>query len=333
MTQHADSESLKGASLVVINSASHPVMASIKGVSYDDIQRLMEEETSFQSMFPGTAYTFKKGHWYQGFGKKAELQDKLFRSKSIIVNAVNVNFAWRTFTDEGKPAYLAFANPALGQKLPERKTLGNTDKSFWPVSEMNGKPQDPISKIAMVPFRFDGETEVNHFMFNSWSAVRAVQDFMKAFGTEGRRHTGKLPVVNVDASIEKHWEDDSITFEVPILAIADWEDPIPEDEGGVIANDMDAGRAIEPPKDGGVTSSNRVDPPKKAATKSGDSFLDGLPVDEPKQEGLFPGSEGEQVAEKVKANGTATSVGGGTGRRRGTNGAASDGGLNGSRRR
>jgi hypothetical protein len=247
--------------LTIIQGGAVPTMSSVKGVSYDELVKRMEEEEAFTSMFPGDQYSFKKGHWIKGWGDNKEVVDKLFREKSIVINAANVNFAWRMFAEQGngkkRPVYLAFANPALGEKLPDRKTLGHLDKALWEEMEYQGKikQQDPIGKIAMLPFRFDGEKTVHHLMIESWSAIKAVQDFMKKFGMEGRKHMGKLPVVNLDVKLEEHWDDPTVTFDVPVFDIADWDAPIAEDEpdGSVKVNAQ-----AEIPTDGGVTSSARV---------------------------------------------------------------------------
>lgn len=248
--------------LVVVSNAN-PVMVSIRDVSYDNVVKMMELEDQQFSMFPGKAYTYKKGHWFEGYGKDAPLVDKLFAAKSVIINAPNINFAWRIFSDEGRPQYIAFANPCLGQRLPERKSLGHTDKTLWEVKNFQGqdKAMDPISKIVMLPFRFDGETEVNHLMITSWSGVKAVQEFLKAYGKDGRSHPGKLPVVNLGSRLERHWEDDTVTFEIPTFDIADWEAPIAADEpeGSIKADALAGGTPVELPADGGVKATSRTD--------------------------------------------------------------------------
>jgi hypothetical protein len=248
--------------LVVVSNAN-PVMVSIRDVSYDNVQKMMELEDQQFSMFPGKAYTYKKGHWFEGYGKDAPLVDKLFASKSVIINAPNINFAWRIFSDEGRPQYIAFANPCLGQRLPDRKSLGHTDKELWEVKEFNGvaKAMDPISKIAMLPFRFDGEKEVNHLMITSWSGVKAVQSFLKDYAKDGRSHPGKLPVVNLGSKLERHWEDDTVTFEIPTFELADWEVPIAEDEpeGSIKADALAGGTTVEIPAYGGVKASSRTE--------------------------------------------------------------------------
>lgn len=248
-------------SLTIIQTSAVPTLTSVKGVSYDELVKRMQEEEAVNSIFPGDQYTFKKGHWVKGYGDKEELADDVFRNNSIIVNAANANFAWRMFVDNGsgkvRPVYLAFANPALGQKLPDRRSLGHNDKELWEVKEFNGqaKQMDPIQKMAVLLFRFDGQKDVHHIVFQSWSGVRVVQDFMKTFGIEGRKHTGMLPVVNLDVRLEKHWEDPSITFDLPVFNVVGWEAPIAEDEPeGAVAVSANA----DVPTDGGVTSSERT---------------------------------------------------------------------------
>jgi hypothetical protein len=302
--------------LTIVQGGAVPTLASVKGVSYDEIVKRMEEEEAFASMFPGDEYSFKKGHWIKGWGDNKEVVDQVFREKSIIINAANVNFGWRMFVENGdkkKPVYLAFANPALGEKLPDRKTLGHNDKDHWEVVEYQGKTkqQDPIGKIAMLPFRFDGETTVHHLMLTSWSGVRSVQDFMKEFGMEGRKHIGKLPVVNLDVKLETHWDDPTITFDLPVFKIVDWEFPIAEDEPpGSVSISAEATNEI--PEDGAVTSKARVqksvqqtvDEIKDNAIKSADVEIKNAPkgVENGGEPEVWGGAEEEKVPETVGAD-------------------------------
>lgn len=234
-----------------------PVMVSIKGASYEKIQQVMDAEMDQTSPFPGKAYSMKKGHFYEGYGKDAP-KTMRFSQEDVVINAFNIIFAWRTFEDK-RPYYPGFANPTLGQRLCDRDDLGQTDKTMWEIDELSGQPRDPFSKIAIIPFRFEGETEVHHFQINNWSGVKAAQKFLRDFSEQGRRNMGKLPVVEVGTETKEHWEKANVSWEVLTFEIVDWADPIAEDEPeGAVSVDTVA----KPATDGGVTSSSRIEAPK-----------------------------------------------------------------------
>jgi hypothetical protein len=322
-----------GTNLVVITPSANPVMVSVRDVSYENIQKMMELEERQPSIFPGKAYNFKKGHWFEGFGKDAPLVDKQVQNRSVIINAPNTIFAWRIFTEDGIPSYLEFANPSLGQRLSERRSLGHNDKTLWEVKEFNGvaKAMDPISKIAMLPFRWDGDDEVHHLLFASWSGVRAVQDFLKTYAVEGRKHAGKLPVVNLGSKLERHWENESATWETPTFEIADWETPTKADEpeGAVSAADM--AKNLEVPADGGVTAAKRTASSTSERTEQTVEKIKETaqrtvkPVEKLKEQAAAVEGEpnlfgGDDAAEATGGIATADGAGGATGRRGSGNG-------------
>jgi hypothetical protein len=221
--------------LVVITAAAPPVLAvSAKAMNLDELEKMLDEEAQRGGFFVGDVLTFRKGKWQWGFGKDAQRWDE--REASLILNIPNMWFGWRTF-DDGKPIYGPIANPLLGQRLVDRKALGKTDKDQWDQAN-DGKPMDPWSRYAAVPFRFDGDDkDVNCLVINNWSGVQEVKDFLRLFAKEARKHFGKLPVVNLGSAERTHWDDDSITFDVPTFDLIDWEDPVEADTGGAFPTD------------------------------------------------------------------------------------------------
>lgn len=234
MTFHTPSASIVPApnmGPVMLNNA--PVL------DYDKLLALVDAED--QNRFTGQRLAFAK-QWVWG-KDKTPVDTSPIR---VVVNIPHTIIGWRHFRDE-QMTYGPVAYPCAGQQLAPRNVLGDDDQSTWPLYQ--DKPSDPWKRYLVVPFRVDGESDVNHIMLNSYTGIKEYRGLLRRFATEGRTRMGQLPVVKLGFRLDKHWEDDSITYFVPTFEIIDWvsaqECDIPATPAGSISHEQPPVQAID----------------------------------------------------------------------------------------
>lgn len=218
-------------SLTVVTAGATPLMAiDLNNISYDVVQEYVDQELASRSIFPGDVHRFdgKKGRWYIGWGKNSPEFEHL--KHSLILNIPHMIEVYETFVD-GRPVILATAMPFAGQKLPDRKSMGMTDPAQWEISKLSGKPEDPIKRSLVIPFRYDGGAgadKVHHIKLTTATAILEFKHWMKAhYLPQARAQGSRLPVVNLGAYTAENAEGQ--TYEVPQFEIVDWENPTQAD--------------------------------------------------------------------------------------------------------
>ena len=309
-------------SLTVVTAGATPLMAiDLANINYDVVQEYVDQELASRSIFPGDVHRFdgKKGRWYIGWGKNSPEFEHL--KHSLILNIPHMIEVYETFVD-GRPVILATAMPFAGQKLPDRKSMGMTDPAQWEVSKLTGKPEDPIKRSLVIPFRYDGQTNVNHIKLTTTTAILEFKHWMKAhYLPQARAQGSRLPVVNLGSYTAENAEGQ--TYEVPQFEVVDWENPIQADF--IKFGDDETSEQIA--QQTAVPDPNAALPPPQATVTRRDEMNDpidftgagaGAPTQAPAQQPAKPDMDYNEIRGRRGPSRTAlaTPPGASTGRRR-----------------
>ena len=138
---------------------------------------------------PGQFVKFTKGDWSSG-GAPVNLNDK-YRAELL-----GIIRAWEKWLDRRVVERVCVP---LGQRLPPRSELGDTEEALWPLG-LDGERRDPwqtSSYVGLVRVR-DGERFV--FAASSDGARKA----LGALALAGSKRRDALPVVRLGTSSYQH---------------------------------------------------------------------------------------------------------------------------------
>ena len=104
---------------------------------------------------------------------------------------------------------------------PYREDLGDLDQDLWEVDD-DGKPIDPYSETATLPFKNPRTGEEFTFSTSSTGGRQAVAKLIYAWRHGVTQGKSGLPVVTLGSDTYKHKKYGLTHF--PVLKIARWED-------------------------------------------------------------------------------------------------------------
>jgi hypothetical protein len=141
--------------------------------------------------------------------------------KRFVADIADVMMGYRKFTD-GRVKMPVWAVVAVGgdKLLPERKTLGDTDESKWPMSKYrDGERQDIWKVIWVLPMYSESEAGAGDtFAFSpeSNSGINAIANLVDIYA-ERPDGDNKLPLISLQSRPGSR-------FASPILHIEGWVD-------------------------------------------------------------------------------------------------------------
>jgi len=174
--------------------------------------------------FAGRILKFKKGQWWLGFGSEKEMIADRTHWVALMADA---QFGWRKFetvVDENgntkkRPVY-KIGKISQGFRAPERETLGDNDKSQWPIG-LNKEPEDPWKKVGCLPLVSpDFETTLATFITDTNTGLTRFWKFIGRYAWLSERRPGQYPIVETRASgyNDKCWD----WVDVPEIEITTW---------------------------------------------------------------------------------------------------------------
>jgi len=126
--------------------------------------------------------------------------------------------------NDGAPPTLAMVRISEDAEVPERSSLGDTDASQWPISELSGQPADPWQEQLVFPLISYGTGgEVFGYVARGVVGLNAAKDLLGRFRWHPKRHQGLLPIVEIGSGTYQ-----SRKFgprPKPVLKIVDWVNP------------------------------------------------------------------------------------------------------------
>jgi hypothetical protein len=122
--------------------------------------------------------------------------------------------------DDGAVVDAHVVRVADGEKIPQRRDLGNNDRSLWPVGP-NGSVKDPISPDARVYMvAIDPPHEGYTFVSSSWGGRQAMQKLCKAYVDGRDEHPGEMPIVA--AGTFKRTDRNFGKIDTPTFEVVGW---------------------------------------------------------------------------------------------------------------
>jgi hypothetical protein len=132
--------------------------------------------------------------------------------------------------------------------VPTRESLGETDASQWPVSDLSGQPADPWQEQITFPLiGCDANGEVYAYVARGVVGLNAARDLLGRYRWHPKRHQGLLPVVEIGSGTYT-----SKRFgprPKPVLKIVSWVNP-----DGTPAPSTAPPPGKLPPKGGGASA-------------------------------------------------------------------------------
>jgi hypothetical protein len=203
--------------MTVVKQGQAVVAIDMNNVNYDIAEKWLATQGGARA-FAGEQVTFngQDGVYKIGFGKQANEFEEL----TLVVNIPYTANAWQDWSGTA-PQYPFISLPFAGQALPRRDTLGNTDQSLWSVDKFDKTGQkriDPWKEVLVMVARTEGG-RLFHFMGANVTSRNSILSLIRDAVVDGKRHPGKLPVV--EFSREKIKGDDG-NFWVMKTTIVKW---------------------------------------------------------------------------------------------------------------
>ncbi len=159
-------------------------------------------------------------------------EDELARGTELVPNMEEIGVGWLKWQG-GEVVEENMALWATGH--PYREDLGDLDRDLWETDD-DGKPIDPWTETATVPFKDPGTGQEFTFSTSSAGGRRAVSKLVYAWRHGVTQGKSGLPVVAIDSDTYKHKKYGPVFF--PTLTITRWEDEADLIAGAAGADDL-----------------------------------------------------------------------------------------------
>jgi hypothetical protein len=227
---------------VATTSAQPPALPTDVAAELELFRKAARANT--KAFLMGSALLFKKGAWLLG-SDKTKIPDG---TKYIaLMNLASEGYL--RWNEDKTATHRDVGKIAEGWVLPDKETLPDRDPEKWPIG-LNGRKEDPWRRCCYLPLvTLDGET-IATFATNTSTGVSAFWKFVERYAWLGRKHLGKFPVIQIEAS---GYEDKRYGWvDTPSFKIVDWtsrpdvQKLIGEDGGG---DSVDVAKAEPPLRD------------------------------------------------------------------------------------
>ena len=145
-------------------------------------------------------------------------EDEIALDTELVPNMEEIRIGWLKWQG-GEVVEENMALWAAGHAY--REDLGDLDRDLWETDD-DGKPQDPWTETATVPFKDPSTGQEFTFSTSSAGGRRAVSKLVYAWRHGVTQGTAGLPVVAIGSDTYKHRKYGPVFF--PTFKIARWED-------------------------------------------------------------------------------------------------------------
>jgi len=105
--------------------------------------------------------------------------------------------------------------------LLDRDEMGETDEDQWPISDMNGRPEDPYQHVISIPMVSLDGAQVYTFSTHYFYGREAAYGLLKKYAAQGAQHPAEYPIVELGVAQQPTKRGD---IPVPTLEIVGWTD-------------------------------------------------------------------------------------------------------------
>ena len=165
----------------------------------------------------GTRVKYIKGEYFADVGNTEGEEVPIGTKFLFDMDTLHMGFV---FWEDGVPVDAVVVRVADNVPVPQRRTLGDTDKSEWPEGS-DGRIKDPWSPDARVRmFALDHPHGEFTFVSSSWGGKFAIEKLCRKYVAERGEHPGELPVVELNTY--KRQDKNYGKIDTPVLDVVGW---------------------------------------------------------------------------------------------------------------
>jgi hypothetical protein len=114
--------------------------------------------------------------WNGNEGTFSDRDGKTFNDDCFILNAVGATAGYNKYGGKGEKPERRTGPIYPKDEAPKRDTLGDTDKSKWPIGRFTKEPEDPWTPVVELPLKHQETGAECILTLSSKTAIGAVRD-------------------------------------------------------------------------------------------------------------------------------------------------------------